>query len=194
MRLTLQKYPLKVTYKPGPQTFVSDMLSRAALPIRHAKEDSPDYVIFQFSQEEKLRHEIEETVQEEAVFVTDQRLEDACQETGKDASLQTLTTLIMKGWQENKPENPLCVREYWPYRDELTSKNGLVFRGIRIIIPHVMRTEMIAQYHRSHLGIQYTIRTARDIMYWPRITADLTEVVQRCESASRANLLSQRSP
>lgn len=46
MRLRLQKYPLKVTYKPGSQMFISDTLSRAALPIRHAKEDSPDYVIF----------------------------------------------------------------------------------------------------------------------------------------------------
>lgn len=106
MRLRLQKYPLKVTYKPGPQMFISDTPSQAALPIRHAKEDSPDYVIFQISQEEKLHHEVEETDQEEAVFIKDQRLEDVCQETGKNASLQTLMTLIMKGWPDNKHETP----------------------------------------------------------------------------------------
>lgn len=107
MKLRLQKYPLKVTKKPGPQMFISDTLSRAALPISH---DSPDYVIFQFSPEEKLCHESEETDQEEAVFVTDQRLEDVRQETSKDASLQTLMTLIMKGWPDNKHETPpLCT-------------------------------------------------------------------------------------
>ena len=107
MKLRLRKYPLKVTKKPGPQMFISDTLSRAALPISH---DSPDYVIFQFSPEEKLCHKMEETDQEEAVFVTDQRLEDVRQETSKDASLQTLMTLIMKGWPDNKHETPpLCT-------------------------------------------------------------------------------------
>ena len=38
---------------------------------------------------------------------------------------------------------------------------------------------MTARAHRSDLGIQYTTSSARDIMYWPRMTADLTEAVQR---------------
>ena len=42
MRLRLQKYPLKVVYKPGPQMFISDTLSRAALPLRRTQADTPD--------------------------------------------------------------------------------------------------------------------------------------------------------
>ena len=49
IRLQLQKYPLKVLYKPGPQMFISDTLSQAALPLRHAKPDSPEYLVFQVS-------------------------------------------------------------------------------------------------------------------------------------------------
>ena len=185
MRLRLQKYPLKVVYKPGPQMFISDTLSRAALPLRRTQTDTPDYVIFQVQEEERFRQEVEETNLEEATFVTDQRLVQIRQETNKDASLQTLMTLISAGWPNDKLQSPLCVREYWPYRDELSTQNGLVFRGTRIIIPHSMRTEMTARAHRSHLGIQYTINTARDIMYWPRMTADLTEAVQRCETCQQ---------
>ena len=72
-----------------------------------------------------------------------------------------------------------------PYRDELSTQNGLVFRGTRTIIAHSMRTEMTLRAHCSHLGIQYTINTARDIMYWPRMTADLTEALQRCETCQQ---------
>ena len=182
MRLRLQKYPLKVVYKPGPQMFISDTLSRAALPLRQTQTDTSDYLIFQVHEEERFRQEVEETNLEEATSGTDQRLEQIRQETNKDASLQTLMTLISAGWPNDKLQSPLCVREYWPYRDELSTQNGLVFRGTRIDIPHSMRTEMTARAHRSHLGIQYTINTARDIMYWPRMTADLTEAVQRCET------------
>ena len=121
----------------------------------------------------------------EATVVTDQRLEQICQESNKDASLQTLISLILTGWPNDKLQSPLCVREYWPYRDELSTQNGLVFRGIRIIIPHSMRTEMTLRAQPSHLGIQHTINTARDIMYWPRMTTDLTEAVQRCETCQQ---------
>jgi len=136
-------------------------------------------------EEERFRQEVEETNLEEVTFVTDQRLEQIRQETNKDASLQTLMTLISAGWPNDKLQSPLCVREYWPYRDELSTQNGQVFRGTRIIISHSMRTELTARAHRSHLGIQYTTNAARDIMYWPRMTADLTDAVQRCETCQQ---------
>ena len=61
MRLWLQKYPLKVSYKPGPQMFTRDTLSGVALPLRHAKPDSPEFLIFQVSREESFCKEVEET-------------------------------------------------------------------------------------------------------------------------------------
>lgn len=68
MRLRLQKYPLKVVYKPCPQMFNSDTLSRAALPLRRTQTDTPDYLIFQVQEEERFRQEVEETNQEEAIL------------------------------------------------------------------------------------------------------------------------------
>jgi len=142
MPLRLQKYSLKVVYKPGPQMFISDTLSRAALPLRRTQADTPDYLIFQVH-EERFRQEVEETNLEEATFVTDQHLEQIRQEANQGASLQTLMSLISTGSPNDKMQSPLCVREYcWPCRDELSTQNGLVFGGTRIIIPHSMRTEM----------------------------------------------------
>jgi len=54
MQLKLQKCPLKVVYKPGPQMFISDTLSRAALPLRRTHADTPDYLIFQVHEEERF--------------------------------------------------------------------------------------------------------------------------------------------
>ena len=104
--------------------FISDTLSRAALPLRRTLTDTPDYLFFQVHEEERFRQEVEETNLEEAAFVTDQHLEQIRQETDKDASMQTLRTLISAGWSDNKLQSPLCVREYWPYRDELSIQNG----------------------------------------------------------------------
>ena len=100
MRLRLQKYPLRVVYKLGPQIFISNTFSRVALPLRRTQTDMPDFLIFQLHEEERFRREVEETSLEEATFVTDQRLEQIRQETSKDAALQTLMTSA--GWKNDK--------------------------------------------------------------------------------------------
>ena len=64
-----------MVYKPGPQMFISDTLSRAALFLRRTQTDTPDYQIFQVHKEERFRQEVQQTSLEEATFDTDQRLE-----------------------------------------------------------------------------------------------------------------------
>ena len=86
----------------------------------------------------------------------------------------------MKGWPSDKRDVPLCIQEYWPYRDELTTQNGIVYRGKRVIIPEEMRPQMLQRAHASHLGEQYTISTAREIMYWPKMHNELIRTVKEC--------------
>ena len=161
MRLTLQKYSLNLHHKPGVKMYISDTLSRASLPIEQDNDQIPDYLICQLDSEKAITDDIENTVNDEVIFVTDERLEKIRREISMDVTLQTLMSVIYKGWAENKNNVPLAIREYWPYRDELAAANGLVFRGTRIIIPLTMRPEMTTRAHASHLGIHYTLNTAR---------------------------------
>ena len=110
-----------------------------------------DYLIFQVLEEERFRQEVEATNLEEATFVTDQSLEQIRKETNKDASLQTMMTLISAGWLDGKLQTPLCVLEYRPYKVDLSAYNSLGLRSTRIIISHSLRTEMAARAHRSYL-------------------------------------------
>ena len=114
MRLRLRKYPLKVVYKPGPQMFISDTLSRAALPPRRTQTDTPYYLIFQLHKEERFRQEVEETSLEEATIVTDQCLEQIRQETSKDATVQTLINLITAGWPRTHCKAPFAFASTGP--------------------------------------------------------------------------------
>ena len=99
-----------------------------------------------------------------------------------------------KGWPADKNDSPLNIREYWPYRDELATENGLAYRGTRLIIPTKLRPEMVVRAHRSHLGIQYTLNTAREIIFWPRMHAETTEAVGRCETCQLAQPQQQQQP
>ena len=193
MRLRLQRYPgITLLYKPGPQMYISDTLSRASLPIPEIKPDMPEDLIYSIKEEEMLRQEIEDT--EVSVFVTDDRLQAIREATHRDVTLQTLMNVIMERWPGDKTRLPLCIRDYWPYRDEMTVQEGLVFRGERIVIPCEMRKLMTSRAHAAHMGLQYTINTAREIMYWPKMHNDLTEAVRLCNICQESQPAQTKEP
>ena len=64
MMLRLQKYRLNIVYKKGTQMYISDHLSRSALPNgRTQKKEIDDYEVFTIHAEELLMKEIEEQIQ-----------------------------------------------------------------------------------------------------------------------------------
>ena len=86
MWLRLQKYSLNVEYKPGPQMYISDTLSRASLPAREDKA-----TIFEI-QELTEKFELEDHH-----FVSDHRLAWIKEKTGQDTTLLTLIEITKKG-------------------------------------------------------------------------------------------------
>ena len=89
MQLRLQKYSLEVEYKPGPQMYISDTLSRASLPATEiAREDKA--TIFEI-QELTEKFELEDHH-----FVSDHRLAQIKEETGLDRTLLALIEITKK--------------------------------------------------------------------------------------------------
>ena len=194
MRLRLQKYSLRIQYKPGPSMYISDTLSRAYLPLQTTEVDTPPYMIFQLERQTKFRDEIAQIDMEQDLFVTDERLLAIRLETRKDTSLQTLMSVIVEGWPDVKSKLPLCVREFWDCKDELVTQNGLVFRGTRIVIPTGLRGTMISRAHASHMGINTTLKTAKSIMFWPRMNAEISDAVLRCSACQEHQPAQQKEP
>ena len=50
--------------------------------------------------------------------------------TRNDESLSATRKLIINGWPGEKSELPGLVKPYWDIRDELSTYNGLVYRGL----------------------------------------------------------------
>ena len=107
---------------------------------------------------------IEEENMEKNLFVTDQKLIKIKEAMVCDPEMQALANIMMKGWPHDKKDVLLCLQQYWPYRDELKTQNGIIYRGTRIIIPTDMWPQMLERAHASHLGEQYTLSTAQEII------------------------------
>ena len=108
--------------------------------------------------------------------------------------MQALKNTTLIGWPDTKEQVPQIVRDYWNFRKELTLHYGVLFKNQRIIIPHSLRSEMLARLHSSHLGIEACLRKARDQIYWPNMTTHIKEVVAKCEDCADIKQLTHSSP
>ena len=77
------------------------------------------------------------------------------------------------------------IELYWNSRDVLTIEDELVYKGHHLVIPFKQRPGVVKSLHESHIGIQGTLRRACDIVYWPRITAQLKDHLSRCGICNR---------
>ena len=62
----------------------------------------------------------------------------------------------------------------------MTIQDGIVYKGERIVIPSSMRKEMKEKAHAGHLGINSCLRRARDLIFWPGMSAELRQYIETC--------------
>ena len=79
---------------------------------------------------------------------------------------------------------PPCIRMYWGYRDEITAQNGIIYKGSRVIIPQSLRKQMLSRTHSSHQGADACTQRAKDVIFWPGMSADIKEMVSHCDICS----------
>ena len=124
------------------------------------------------------------------IYPSHQKSTQFQRETAKDLELKALISVILKGWPDNKEDVSPAVRQYWSYRDELTCLDGLLFKGDKIIVPKTLRSEMLEKIHETHLGIVKCKNRARQVLFWPGMSARIEETVSACALCaehSRAN-------
>ena len=175
MLLKIQKYDVMIIYKPGPEMYLADTLSREFLPTTLNTQGE-----FECVNAVKL------------LPMTEERLEEMRASTHDDEALQQLKEVIHTGWLEEKQQLPSVLAPYLSFRDEMSVYDGLVFKGERLLIPKLMRPKMKEGIHYSHIGMNGCLRRARECMYWPGMTAELKKHIAQCEMCSKYEVKQQR--
>ena len=170
MLLKIQGYQYTITYRPGPQMVMADVLSRLPNPDNNAPVKLDEHVdclniaMINFSPEkqDQLRHE-----------------------TAKDPALCFLRDVIIRGWPDKIKELQPSIRAYWSYRDELSVESGIVVKGRQVIIPESLKNDILRQLHNGHQGIEKTRRLARDCVYWNNINLDIEKLCKSCTTCAK---------
>ena len=160
--LILSAYKYQIQYKPTKAHGNADGLSRLPLKSGKTKESVSISTIFNIQQIEALpvtAKEIAET-------------------TSHHPILSRVLHHIRTGWSTSNVD-PL-MQPYWNRRHELTSEQGCILWGIRVIVPHKFQHQVLEELHQSHSGIVRMKAVARSYIWWPGLDRDLENLVRSC--------------
>lgn len=110
--------------------------------------------------------------------------------TYKDDEAHKLYQQIKDGWPKTCRDVHPFLKPYFQFKDQLSVMGDLVLFSDRIVIPPSLRRLMLEKLHSSHQGIEATLRLARETIFWPGMSKDVTEFVNNCITCSKF----QRSP
>ncbi|MCG7877651.1 MAG: RNase H-like domain-containing protein, partial [Candidatus Thiodiazotropha endolucinida] len=176
--LDLQKYDLKVTFKPGNSLYLADTLSRAYLNETNENLETSEITINYLSY----------------LPVSDYNLSKLKTATKDDIEMQKLKETVVNGWPERKDQVVFELRPYWNFRDEITCVEGLLFKSHKLIVPKSLRNEMLNIIHESHLGINKCKSRARDSLFWIGMASDIEQKVANCVVCAQNQRANAKEP
>ena len=97
--------------------------------------------------------------------------------TRRDQALSRVLQYVLQGWPS---EGDAGLERYSSKRVELSSLEGCVLWGSRVVIPPPCRQAVLRELHEGHPGITRMKSLARMYVWWPGVSADIEESVRHC--------------
>ncbi|CAB4002906.1 Transposon Ty3-G Gag-Pol poly [Paramuricea clavata] len=176
MLLKLQRYDLKVTYKKGTQLHIADTLSRACLNNTDQETEFEDLTVHA------------------TIPFSAEKSEQLKAATLADPTLTALRKIILEGWPKEKRAVDPSIKHYWDFSETLSIYDDIIFKGEKVVIPASMINTILNSVHSGHRGAEACKRRAREAVYWPTMTKDIQDHVEKCKPCNEAKPQHQKEP
>merc|ERR1712055_884831 len=93
--------------------------------------------------------------------------------------MHELGRLLEEGFLETRNEVGDSVREF---RDNLSMAQGVILYKDRVVIPRVLRREILEGLHAGHQGVVSMRARAANCVFWPGIDQAIQDVRSRCRT------------
>ena len=166
----LPAYDYNIRYKFASNHNNADGLSRLPLPSTFPDLDSQCVTTFNLAQVQALP-------------VT---VGDIQKATRRDIVLGKVYCYILKGWPSKIPEE---LQPYKHCENELSTGNGCVMWGVRVVVPQTLHSQVLKSLHSNHPGITWMKAIARSYFWWTGLDKAIEELGKSCQScqANQAN-------
>lgn len=167
-RLRMLSYDYNIFYTPGQKLVLADLLSR------DSRNEEPAIEGIVASLDDELTNQLAECLP-----ISQRRLQQLRAKTASD-ELGTYLVRYCRGKWPNKSSLSPELQDLHGKREFFTERDGVVFHGSRIYIPQDERPQVLSDIHRAHQGESKCLRIAKEAVWWPRMTIDITQMVKEC--------------
>lgn len=159
--LILSAYQYDIEYRKATEHGNADAFSR--LPVQ-GNVESEEADIFRFSQIDEL-----------PVVAKD----ISCA-TRNDPILSRVLDYTLRGWPNHISDNE--INPFFSRKEQLSTEQGCIIWGLRIIIPMAYRERLLSDLHDQHIGVCRMKALARSYMWWPGLDQEIEQQVNSCKS------------
>lgn len=174
--MILGSYNYTIVYRPGTQIPHADAFSRLPLPDKPETVQEPGELIH-------IIHQLSTTI------VTAKQFKHW---TEKDPLLSRVRRLVSGGWNVQIPNTDL--QPFHNRRHELSSIDGCILWGSRVVVPQEGREVILQQLHECHPGVTRMKSLARAYVWWPKIDSNIDNMVKTCEICQQSRPMPHSSP
>ena len=108
------------------------------------------------------------------------KLDQLRESTSQHEQLTRLKGYINTGFPCEKKNLPTDLHEFWPHKEMLSIKSGLITCGNRIIVPKEMQPEMLQYIHEGHQGKERCLLRTRNTVFRPKMMYDVQQLIEKC--------------
>ncbi len=177
-RLKEKTFPFRfqIKYVPGGSNAmkVADALSRHAV-------DSEEETDHAFESVERAARAYATMQGDNVESVTWRRVNEAA---AVDEECVALCRLIIDGFPEEKSMLPSNLQSYWGMRDDIYIIENVPFKGHKMLIPKVLRPQVLEGLHAANQGVTGMLANARDHFFWPGLDAAIRQMRSQCRQCN----------
>ena len=126
--------------------------------------------------------------------VSKTRLQELRLATQSDPTLSSLTKTVHKGWPQSKKDCPEQLLDLWSFRQEISEKDGLLYKNHRLIMLYSERLETLEVLHLGHYAVDKMQPRALETVYWPGNNKDILKCYQSCKTCIKYSKSQRNEP
>jgi hypothetical protein len=101
-----------------------------------------------------------------------------CEEVQKCLILQEVKENIKNNWKHKGSSE---MQAFYKVRNTLYIEDDCVMFDHRLVVPSTLRLKILEEMHKTHLGIVKMKSLARTYFWWPGITEDIEQMINKCQ-------------
>ena len=166
--IILAEYDFDLQHIHGKDNVVADCLSRLPCPL------TPE-------QQKMIVHAVDSVAFDPCELIPI-CAKDVAHASKLDPEINLAMSYTLHGWPDQVKES---LTPFSRVQTDLNVEHGYLLRGSRVVIPQPFRSQLLADLHDGHLGVNRMKAVARSFIWWPGIDGDIERLVAGCNTCQQ---------